>query len=451
MKYVSAAAQQRDVARGDRAGVVVFGRDPSVEVPPTEHSWRMAHVESQCDPQFTNLESALRLAEATLPTDSGRRVVIVSDGNENLGQAMPQAKKMLGAGIGFDCVPISYERRGEIAVEKVVAPADIRRGTPFTVSVVLDNLSDHAVPGKLRITRDLSGESQTVSDESVSLSPGKRVFTLRQELDDSGMSTYDARFIPDHPNDDAHSENNSATAFCRVMGNGRVLLIEDAAQAGRFDSFISLLRRNEIEVVVRDTRRPFDNLANLQEFDCVVVADVARVSGDGATTLTQFSDEQIHALVQNTEHFGCGLIVLGGPNSYGPGGWANTELEKALPVDCQIKNAKVNAVGALMLVIDSSGSMTGEKIAWSKAAAIAATQMLGDRDYIGIVSFDTEPHWIVPMQRNAARERFKAKIDRLGAGGGTDMMPALPRRLSRDSGRRYFAQTRRCIDGWPDR
>jgi Mg-chelatase subunit ChlD len=425
VKYVSAAAQQRDASRGDRAGMVVFGRDPSVEVPPTDRSWRVARVESQCDPQSTNLESALRLAEATLPTDSGRRVVIVSDGNENLGQAMPQAKKMLGAGIGFDCVPISYERRGEIAVEKVVVPSDIRRGTPFTVSVVLENLSDHAVPGKLRITRELRGDSQDVSDESVSLSPGKRVFTLRQELKDSGMSTYDARFTPDHANDDAHSENNLATAFCRVMGDGRVLLIEDAEQAGRFDAFVALLRRNEIEVTVRDTRRPFGNLADLQEFDCVILADVARVSGDGATTITQFTDEQIHALVQNTEHFGGGLIVLGGPNSYGPGGWANTELEKALPVDCRIKNAKVNAIGALMLVIDSSGSMQGEKIAWSKAAAIAATQMLSDRDFIGVVSFDTEAHWIVPIQRNATHERFKAKIDRLGADGGTDIMPAL--------------------------
>src|SRR5262249_4672781 len=91
----------------------------------------------------------------------------------------------------------------------------------------------------------------------------------------------------------------------------------------------------------------------------------------------------------------------------------------------QIKNLKVNPTGALMLVIDSSGSMTGEKLAWSKAAAIAATQMLGDHDYIGVVAFDSDPHWILPMQHNSNRERAKAKIDRLGAGGGTDVMPAL--------------------------
>ncbi len=251
------------------------------------------------------------------------------------------------------------------------------------------------------------------------------MLTLRQELDESGMTTYEARFIPDNPADDAHSENNTATAFCRVSGNGHVLLIEDAAQAGRFDQYVALLRKNEIDVSVRDTRSPFNNVTDLQEFDCIILADVARVAGEGAGTLTELSDEQIHALVQNTEHFGGGLVILGGPNSYGPGGWANTELEKAMPVDCQIKNAKVNALGALMLVIDSSGSMAGQKIAWSKAAAIAASQTLGERDYLGVLTFDTEPHWIVPLQRNWNRERTKARIDRLGADGGTNMMPAL--------------------------
>src|SRR5262249_20210384 len=159
-------------------------------------------------------------------------------------------------------------------------------------------------------------------------------------------------------------------------------------QAGRFDKFVQLLRKNELDVTVRDTRRPFDNLADLQQFDAVILADAPRVSGDGATELTQFSDEQIHQLVQNTEHFAFRLIVLGGPNSYGAGGWTNTELEKALPVDCQVQASKVNAVGALMLVIDSSGSMSGDKTAWSRAAAVATAQMLGAHDYIGVVTFD---------------------------------------------------------------
>jgi hypothetical protein len=249
--------------------------------------------------------------------------------------------------------------------------------------------------------------------------------TVRQEIREAGVSTFEARFAPDNPADDVHSENNAATGFTRVGGQGQALLIEDASLAGRFDSFVQMLRRNDIEVTVRDTRRPFDDLADLQQFDLIVLADVARVAGEPPDDLTQFTDRQIQALVQNTEHFGCGLLVLGGPNSYGAGGWTNTELEKALPVNCEIDNAKINAVGALMLVIDSSGSMSGPKMEWSKAAAIAASRMLSSRDYLGVVTFDSEPHWIVRMQRNNLPIRAQAKIDRVAAGGGTNMMPAL--------------------------
>src|SRR5690606_28619743 len=96
-----------------------------------------------------------------------------------------------------------------------------------------------------------------------------------------------------------------------------------------------------------------------------------------------------------------------------------------LPVNFQIESAKVDVVGALVLVIDSSGSMSGEKIAWSKAAAAAAAKMLSRRDYIGIIAFDSSSRWVVPLQRNGTGDRTRARIGRLSAGGGTDMMPAL--------------------------
>jgi len=427
LNYVNkAVATQRDATRGDRAGVVVFGRDAATEVPPLDAPWQLSKIESVVDPRFSNLEGALAMAEASFPPDSAKRVVIVSDGNQNVGDVASQAERMLKSGTGIDVVPIRYERRGDVVIQRLDAPANLRSGTPFALRVVLDNVSDgKPTTGKLRITRELGGRKQDVFEESLTLEPGKQVLTLRQELNEAGLSTYEATFVPDDPKADVQTQNNSATAFTQVSGKGRVLLIEDSANAGQFDSVVDLLRRNEIDVTVRDTRRPFDSLADLQQFDEVILADVPRVTGDGADEITQFTDEQIRQLVQNTQHMGCGMVVLGGPNSFGAGGWTNSELEKALPVDFQVDNAKVEAVGALMLVIDHSGSMTGEKIGWAKAAAVAAAEMLGRRDFIGVVAFDIEPHTIVPIQRNGTASRTRSRIRQLDANGGTDMMPGL--------------------------
>lgn len=426
LNYVSAAAKQRQPQHGDRAGVVVFGRDAAVEVPPTEHPWQLSRIESDIEPEHTNLDSALQLAKASFPADTLKRVVIVSDGKENVGNAQPQARELLDSSIGIDVVPIHYQRQGDVVVEKVVAPTEIRSRAPFDLRVVVDNRDPkQTIGGTIRVTREAGGVRQVVAEQPVQLEPGKRVLSIRQELTDAGFSTYEATFVPDDSAADLHRENNASTAFCHVGGPGRVLLVEDASLPGRFTSLVELLRKNDIEVTVRDTRRPFDNLADLQQFDTVILADVSRIAGDGPTGITQIADEQIHQLVQNTEHFGCGLVVLGGPNSFGAGGWNNSELEKALPVDFQIESHKVEASGALVLVIDSSGSMTGDKILWSKQAAMAAAQMLGKRDYIGVVSFDYEFHWIVPVQRNDTTDRTRSRIAQLGASGGTNLMPAL--------------------------
>ncbi len=122
---------------------------------------------------------------------------------------------------------------------------------------------------------------------------------------------------------------------------------------------------------------------------------------------------------------GCGLVMLGGANSFGAGGWNNTEVETALPVNFEIDSIKVAPSGALMLVLDSSGSMAGQKIELSKAAAKAALQVLGNRDQVGVITFDSEPHVIVPLQRLEARDWIAHRIGRIAAGGGTDMQPAM--------------------------
>lgn len=130
-------------------------------------------------------------------------------------------------------------------------------------------------------------------------------------------------------------------------------------------------------------------------------------------------------LVTNTQQMGAGLIMLGGPNSFGAGGWAHTELEDALPVDCEVKDPKARPVAALALVIDRSGSMNGEKLAMAKAAAMSSVDMLGPTDYVTVIAFDFVAFPVVPIVRKEDSQTIKSRIDRLGADGGTNMRPAM--------------------------
>lgn len=81
--------------------------------------------------------------------------------------------------------------------------------------------------------------------------------------------------------------------------------------------------------------------------------------------------------------------------------------------------------GALVLVIDRSGSMQGAKLDAAKAAALAAFDALGAGDRIAVVTFDSEAKLWIPLAGTSDRKFIKTELDRIQAGGGTNIYPAL--------------------------
>ncbi|KKK86955.1 hypothetical protein LCGC14_2758060, partial [marine sediment metagenome] len=285
-------------------------------------------IESILDPEHTNLAGAMRLAQASFPEDAAKRIVIVSDGNENLGDALKQAQAVSGSGLGIDVVPVRYSTRSEVVVERLTMPSDVRRGQRFDMKVVVSNTTaadpgdENAgeITGTLVVSQLTGDEPIEISRAQVTLPPGKKVFTVPQEIDDSSFYTYEARFIPDRPEDDAMPQNNRATAFTHVRGKGRVLLIEDFEYSenrptGEHAALVRALERSGLDVEIRTSDQAFSSLEELQQFDTVLLANVPR---------EHFTDRQMEMLVSNTQYMGAGLVMLGGPNSCGAGGWANT-------------------------------------------------------------------------------------------------------------------------------
>ena len=66
--------QYRGAHPEDRAGVIVFGRNPAVEIPPLDYDVEMARAtESLLDPDYTNLASAMEMALAELAVITGQK------------------------------------------------------------------------------------------------------------------------------------------------------------------------------------------------------------------------------------------------------------------------------------------------------------------------------------------------------------------------------------------
>jgi len=429
--YVNEAVAEQRQGK-DQAGVIYFGRDAVVERPPWDEFLKLGTtIESQLDPEYTNLAAGLKLAQASFPHDTAKRIVVISDGNQNIGDALEQARVVAEAGIGIDVLPITYGRRAEVMIEKLTLPPDVRKGEPFDLRVVVNNTSQPAagesgvVSGRLRVTLRTSDQPVELSNDHVDLPPGKSVFTVTQKISQPEIYTYEAIFVPDNPADDTLTQNNRATTFTHVRGSGQVLLIEDFDHRGQHQALVERLRDENLEVTVQASNRLFESLAELQQFDTVVLANVPRSGGDNADQIFNFSDDQIKMLVRNTETMGAGLVMLGGPNSFGAGGWTNTDLEKAMPVDFQIKSAEVVPKGALALVMHASEMDDGNF--WQKKIAQEAIKALGTEDYCGLLHWSGTDQWLWGgmLRVGDRRNRMLAEIDRMTPGDMPAFDPCL--------------------------
>ncbi|MEM8866269.1 MAG: VWA domain-containing protein, partial [Planctomycetota bacterium] len=449
VRYVNATVREhRRDDKEDRVGVIVFGQDAQVELPPVDFSYELAKVESQLNEEYTNLEAALERAMSLFPPDAAKRVVVVTDGNENLGNSLRQARAMAESGVSIDVLPVPIAPQAEVSVDKVAVPAEARRGQPFELRVVVEHQpaagaagADTPVRGTLRIKRtwtdqDGAGREVVLSEAPVELPVGKRVFTITETIDQPSSYTYEAQFFPAGPEADGTARNNSASGFTYVRGKGQVLLIEDFEHPGEFANLVETLRGEGLQVAVQPSNRLFSSLQELQNFDTVVLANVPRSSGFGGLSggvdtdrLDGFSDAQIDMLVRNTEELGCGLIMLGGDRSFGAGDWADTELEKAMPVDFRIKAAKVTPVGALALMMHASEFPQGNY--WQKVIAREAIKALGPRDYCGLIQWSGTDQWLwgrsaggmLPVGPN--RAKMMAGVDRLTVGDMPQFDPAM--------------------------
>jgi len=416
----------------DLVGAIVFGREPAIEVPPYDDNVAVPkNIESQFGPDYTDIAAAIKLAQAAFPHDAAKRIVLISDGNQNIGDALEEARAASEAGISIDVLPIRYGERSEVIVEKVAVPPDIRKGQPFDLRVVVNNTNPEKlgeaghVRGKLIVTQRTNDQPRAISEEDVDLPPGKSRFSVRQQIDDPDFYTYEAQFIPADTAMDAMSQNNRATAFTHVRGSGQILLIESYENRGEHQQLVDRLRFNNLEVTVRPSNQLFTSLPELQQFDTVILANVPRSGGEDAAKITHFSDEQIKMLVTNTEFMGSGLVMLGGPNSFGAGGWTNTDLEKAMPVDFQIKSTQVVPKGALALIMHASEMPDGNH--WQKVIAKEAVKALGPEDYCGVMHWDGTDKWLwggITVVRDR-RNQMLGFLDRMVPGDMPQFDPGL--------------------------
>jgi uncharacterized membrane protein len=394
----------------DRQSVIVFGEEAVVDQALATRT-AVERPKVQVGGRGTNIFQGLQLALATLPPGHANRIVMLTDGRQNAGNALAgaQAAKNAGADLYYVAAPLTFSQ--EVVAEAMVLPQEVKYGEPFQAKVVAWSHKD--TQGRVSLFRN----GEFIGSQIVRLTAGKNVFSYRQSLDNSGIHVYQAAIEVDG---DTIEDNNRAVGTVVVRGRPQVLLAEkDRSHA---QSLAAALRSQNIDVTIVEPPGIPKDVAGLQKYDGVVLSNVSSLK------LTRPQMAQIRDYVRD---HGGGLMMLGGEESFGLGGYYRTPIEEALPVTMDVKQKVEIPSLAVVLSIDRSGSMamsTDEKITkldLAKEAAHLVVDLLDERNEVGIQSWDTEFIWDAPVRPARDKSGVHHAIATIKAGGGTDGYPAL--------------------------
>ncbi len=402
-----------EMGPNDQAAVILFGANALVERPMSGLA-DLAPITSVPQRLQTDLAEAIRLGMALFPAGNGRRLVILSDGAATVGDAEAAARLAGAAGVQIDYVPLLRAAdTPEALLTQVDAPTRISQGETFRIDVTAESTAD--MPAMLRV---LSG-GDIVYETAVQLRRGVNNFAVRLQAAEQEFARYRVQLTPA---EDTYFQNNELAAFTEITGPPRVLLVanEDSlADDGtpRPDESAQLRLALEATGLQVDRLTPTTlsgNLAELSNYASVVLVNV------NAKELTERKMEALQSYVRD---LGGGLVAVGGPESYGMGGYYKTPLEAALPVDMQIKDQERFPSVSIVIVIDRSGSMSADeggvqKIQLAAEGAVRVVELLNDFDEITVLPVDTQSDNPIGPLPASDKERAIGLIRQIGAGGG---------------------------------
>lgn len=369
--------------------------------------------EGIADDQFrssSRIAQSLLNARLAFPAGKGRRIVLFSDGMET--GSDPSALGETFSTLTKEKIAVQFKaldglKKSEAAILSIVP------SSPFAyqgevIRMQISIAANQSMKARLRILhkgvaiREIPIELKAQADNR---------FAVDVDMTTPGPSVWTAEILPEK---DFFPINNQLATTITVKGKPRLLFLHQKPNEMR--PFLRALREQSFDVDVRGNHGLPESMNEMLAFDAIVLANVS------ATDLTI---RQMDLLRKYVADFGGGLAMFGSDNSFGLGGYYKTPVEEVLPLTSRFEKEKEKPSLAMVLVIDKSGSMSGNPIALARQAAKAAVELLSSRDQIAIIGFDSQAQVVSEMRSAGERASLQAAIDSLEAGGGTDVFPSM--------------------------
>ncbi len=364
----------------DRLAVVSFGRSVAVEQPPA--SGQFAGFVHEIGDDASNLADGLETALTLIPRDAPGKVMVLSDGRWTGRDPAAVAAHAAARNVAIDYRFSQRSGANDLAIARVEAPPTVAPGESFLITVWVQ------APTAQTISFELHRGEERISAGEERLASGPNRLTFRDRAGDPGTLSYTLTVIGS--GDDPVPENNRARFLVGVQGPRSILHVTEAKSSG----LARLLQAGRLPIQVQAPEECRWSLEELSKYSAVLIENVPaeKIGSAGMDTLAVWVRET-----------GSGLMLTGGRNSYGTGGYYKSPLDPILPVSMELRNEHRKLAVAMVVALDRSGSMTAPvgggrvKMDLANEGAVQVLELLGPMDELGVLAVDTNPHVIAEL------------------------------------------------------
>ncbi|WP_335870433.1 VWA domain-containing protein [Bacillus sp. 2205SS5-2] len=387
----------------DSYSIIKFGKSSVLDVSETKDAKFVLNSQSENIRHQTNLEDGLHFASSLLGNKQTGRIVVLSDDKETTGHSQNKIPLLIEQNTSVDYFLYENNQVEDSGLGTVSHPRTALLGETVELNVPIES----TISQNVEIT--VQANNQIVLSEKVMVKEGVNAQSFQHVPLEEGQIHYKVSINPER---DEIIENNQSESIITVKGEPNILVVSGEKEM----QLTNLLEKNQFLVNQLQPQQFPTKLSSLLSYDSIVFDNV---------TGTYFSQAQMELVERAVKDFGVGFLMIGGKDSFGLGGYFKTPIEKILPVDMDIKGEKELPSLGLVIVVDRSGSMSGNKLSLAKEAAARSVELLREKDTLGFIAFDDKPWEIVETSPIKDKAAVIEKIRSVTSGGGTEIYSSL--------------------------
>lgn len=370
-------AVHKEKGSQDELTVIAFGRTSTIMAGDFK-DFKSVAVGDDASSYADALDKALSLIERDRPG----RVLIIGDGRVTGREASTAAAKARARNIAIDYRLLERPGANDVAIERLDTPPTVAPGESYMLTAWVRSALPQSVIYELRRGNTIVARGQR------DLAAGLNRMTFRDTAEQPGNQGYHLSLFAGDV--DPVPENNTARMIVGVDGPKPILHLTAKGNS----SLTDLLRAGKLEVKVATPDQMNWTLDELARYSSVLIENVPAQSFGAAGM------DNVAAWVKHT---GAGLMMTGGEQSYGPGGYYKSPLETIMPVSMELRKEHRKLSLAIAIVLDRSGSMAvpvaggRTKMDLANLAAAEVVELLSGNDQVAVIPVDSAAHVEVPL------------------------------------------------------